>query len=126
MTEKVITETYPNQAALQSLDLVLKKKSELLVIFWLSYISLLVFVYYVLNQRELIFKIGIPLFIIYFIISYKKSSFKSKDYYSLPASKTDLAIHKCIYCGNDEIKTEQILLTKVHRCEQCKEFLYTE
>lgn len=126
MTEEAPIETYPNPNAINSLDLILKQKANFVVACWLTYTCIILFMFYVMNEKINTFTVGIPLFFVFFIICYKKASFKSKDYYSLPGSKIELAIHKCVYCGNDEIKTEKSLILKVHRCSRCQEFLYSE
>jgi hypothetical protein len=126
MKDETPVETYPNQSALKSLDLILNRKANFLVACWLTYTCIVLFMFYVVNDKINTFTIGIPLFFIFFLISYKMASFKNKDYYSLPTSKTDLGIHKCVYCGDEKIEISKVLFIKVHRCEQCQEFLYTE
>ena len=126
MIQTDLARTYPNQLAIQSLDQNLKTKSHFLVACWLAYTSIVLFFIYVMNDNSLAIKIGVSLFILCFIVTFKKVKFTANDYYSLPASKSDLAIHNCIYCGHDQVETKKSLFYSSYYCPQCKEYLYSE
>ncbi len=126
MSDTNLEKKYPSPSALQSLEIILKIKSNFLVACWLIYTSIVLFFMYVMDDNPFAMKVGIILFIMCFFISYKKAKFTSKDYYSLPTSKNDLAIHNCVYCGHDEIEVKQSLFYKSNYCKQCQEYLYSE
>lgn len=124
MTEKAPIENYPHPKTIDTVESLLNGKSKFILAIWLFYICVVFFLHFIIRYDNLTFYAGIALFIPIFFISYKKASFTKKDYYAIPNSKDKEDMHHCVYCGSNKISTSEFLISKIHRCSQCKEFLY--